>query len=230
MKSIQFSLLLLSIGQVQAFTPTTQFTVGTSISTKESTTTLNALTAQDILERARKSAGVEEEPEPEPIFNDGILNDFQQSLLLMEKRVKQGPSSLSSMEVQNLEIMLSRIVSDMKAYDAAGGAVPGIAAAPSAAASINAPTPPPPQQEMDPPYVHEHNPEEGSKYDGKGGLGLAKGTANTYIIDGMDEMSPEEYRKKLQESISGRQQKRRSSGQVGNLMSNNYLNNLNRND
>lgn len=36
-------------------------------------------------------------------------------------------------------------------------------------------------------------------------FGLAKGTTNTYAIPGMDEMTPEEYRKKLQETISGRQ-------------------------
>ena len=36
-------------------------------------------------------------------------------------------------------------------------------------------------------------------------FGLAKGTTNTYAIPGMDEMTPEEYRTKLQETISGRQ-------------------------
>ena len=35
--------------------------------------------------------------------------------------------------------------------------------------------------------------------------GLAKGTTNTYIIPGMDEMSAEEYRDKLQETVSARQ-------------------------
>lgn len=38
-----------------------------------------------------------------------------------------------------------------------------------------------------------------------GGFGLAAGTTNTYAIPGMDEMSPEEYRDKLQETISARQ-------------------------
>ena len=37
------------------------------------------------------------------------------------------------------------------------------------------------------------------------GFGLAKGTTNTYIIDGMDEMTPEEYQAKLQETVSARQ-------------------------
>ena len=40
------------------------------------------------------------------------------------------------------------------------------------------------------------------------GFGLARGTTNTYAIDGMDEMSPLEYQAKLQETISARQVRR----------------------
>mmetsp|Transcript_31114 Transcript_31114/g.59113 ORF Transcript_31114/g.59113 Transcript_31114/m.59113 type:complete len:127 (+) Transcript_31114:424-804(+) len=62
--------------------------------------------------------------------------------------------------------------------------------------------------------------------------GLAKDTTNTYIIDGMAEMSPEEYRAKLQETISARQRKRRSTslegnrGIIGNASSQGYLDTL----
>ena len=69
--------------------------------------------------------------------------------------------------------------------------------------------------------------DEGPAFDGSGGFGLARGTKNTYVIEGMDEMSPEEYRQKLQESISARQAKRREealkSGIIGNRSSNGYL-------
>lgn len=70
--------------------------------------------------------------------------------------------------------------------------------------------------------------DEGPAYDGKGGMGLAKGTANTYIIPGMDEMSPEEYRKALQKSVSDRQTRRHSNrgGMVGNRAAHQYLDNL----
>ena len=72
--------------------------------------------------------------------------------------------------------------------------------------------------------------DEGPAYDGQGGFGLARGTKNTYVIPGMDEMSPEEYRAKLQESISARQAKRREeaikSGVIGNRSSNGYLETL----
>jgi len=43
--------------------------------------------------------------------------------------------------------------------------------------------------------------EEGEEYDGTGGLGLAKGTVNTYVLPGMDEMTGEEYRAALQASV-----------------------------
>jgi len=70
--------------------------------------------------------------------------------------------------------------------------------------------------------------DEGPAYDGKGGMGLAKGTANTYIIPGMDEMTPEEYRKALQKSVSDRQTRRHSSrsGVVGNRAALQYLDTL----
>ena len=72
--------------------------------------------------------------------------------------------------------------------------------------------------------------DEGPAFDGSGGFGLARGTKNTYVIPGMDEMSPEEYRQKLQESISARQAKRREealkSGIIGNRSSNGYLDTL----
>lgn len=73
--------------------------------------------------------------------------------------------------------------------------------------------------------------DEGPAFDGKG-YGLAKGTANTYAIPGMEEMSAEEYRAKLQESISARQALRRQEslksreGKIGNANSQSYLDGL----
>ncbi len=69
--------------------------------------------------------------------------------------------------------------------------------------------------------------DEGPAYEGKGGLGIAKDTRSTYVIPGMDEMDPEEYRAALQKSVSERQARRRQMGVVGNQASGNYLDNLN---
>jgi len=70
--------------------------------------------------------------------------------------------------------------------------------------------------------------EDGPAYDGSGGMGQPRGTRNTYVIPGMDAMSPEEYREALQESVIGAQRKRRQQygGMVGNRASHSYLNQL----
>uniref|UniRef100_A0A7S2SDH3 Uncharacterized protein n=1 Tax=Eucampia antarctica TaxID=49252 RepID=A0A7S2SDH3_9STRA len=65
-----------------------------------------------------------------------------------------------------------------------------------------------------------------SEYEGGLEGGIAKGTRSTYVIAGMDEMSPEEYRDALQKSVSDRQTRRREMGIVGNQASGNYLDNL----
>ena len=71
--------------------------------------------------------------------------------------------------------------------------------------------------------------DETPAYEENSGMGLAKGTRNTYVIDGMDEMSPEEYRKALQESVSQRQSRRKdgTGGIVGNRAALQYLDTLN---
>lgn len=82
------------------------------------------------------------------------------------------------------------------------------------------------------PQITDLSQDEGPSWDGEGGFGLARGTTNTYVIPGMDEMTPEEYREKLQSSVSARQAKRREeaikSGIIGNRSSNGYLDTLSR--
>lgn len=70
--------------------------------------------------------------------------------------------------------------------------------------------------------------DEAPAYTGKGGMGLANGTTNTWNIPGMDEMTGEEYRKALQESVSQRQEERRKklNGAIGNSAVKSYLDNL----
>ena len=77
------------------------------------------------------------------------------------------------------------------------------------------------------PEVTDISDEEGPEYR-DGGLGLAPGTANTYIIPGMDEMTPEEYRAALQKSVIDRQEERKKNrgGVVGNRASHQYLDSI----
>ena len=56
---------------------------------------------------------------------------------------------------------------------------------------------------------------------------IQQGTVNTYAIDGMGEMSPEEYQKALQQSVIDRQKERKRSGlTTGNKASWDYLSGL----
>jgi hypothetical protein len=76
-----------------------------------------ALNSKDILARARKAAGlpmVKNEPEAPKLFEDGLLDDMQQSLLKLERRVKEGPGSLSLLEVEEFEAATQRILAEMK--------------------------------------------------------------------------------------------------------------------
>eukprot|EP00804_Cyclotella_cryptica_P005674 CCRYP_000046-RB/>CCRYP_000046-RB protein AED:0.09 eAED:0.09 QI:489/1/1/1/0.5/0.66/3/761/705 len=118
--------------------------------------------------------------------------------------------------------------------------------APSTTQTIHSSVPPPPIAnsipsatvgtpafEPSPKPITDTSNSEGPAYDGKG-YGLARGTTNTYVIPGMDQMSPEEYRTKLQETISARQAKRREEslrsgrGTIGNRSSSGYLDQLGR--
>jgi hypothetical protein len=179
------------------------------------------LTSDEALARARASHGVasnDEAPAP-TIFEDAILQDMQQALLALELRVKQGPGSLSALQVEELDGQLQRIMDDMRVNqhkkpvrpERTAEAPPAAAAAAPQKASSNQP---------------EHNDEDGAAYDGEGGMGLSRGTANTYHLEGMDEMSPEEYRDKLQKSVSDRQDKRKATGEYGNRQSWSYLSSL----
>jgi hypothetical protein len=158
--------------------------------------------------------------EPAPIlFTDDLLYDMQQVLLKLDRRAKVGPGAVSLLEVDDFISMGQRIIVEMKQKEAGRmNVIASVAAAPAAVVT--------PPATAAPAAVDNSN-DESPAYDGTGGMGLAKGTANTYIIDGMDEMSPEEYQKALQQTISDRQTARKESGRYGNRSTWDYFNYLN---
>jgi len=213
------------------------------------------LTADDILAQARAKTGInndEQQNELTPkLFEDDLLVDMQQVLLKLEKRVKEGPGSLSLLEVDTLGRELNRIAVEMRVNQdkkpprpqrsavepepsRASFAAAGPVATPSPASEAAQQQPSPSASSFSIPAALSglsasgHNPEEGAAFDGHGGMGQPRGTVNTYVIPGMDEMSPEEYRAALQKSVSDRQAIRRRSTTVGNASSRNYLDNLSR--
>lgn len=215
------------------------------------------LTAADIVARSRKALGMEtEEDEAPKIFDDDIYDCIKNSLLLLEKRVQEGPGSLSKEEVNDLVDMTQRISREMREFDPRPPPVhreqvidvaqvavtdPSTTASFSVAPKAVHRTPPSPYQSEATKETNNFSAaagegereaadlsEEGGDYDGTGGFGLAKGTRNTYVIPGMEEMSPEEYRAELQRSVIERQRERRLNrgGLVGNRAAHDYLNTL----
>ena len=76
---------------------------------------------------------------------------------------------------------------------------------------------------MDTPSEDE-GPAEGDVFTGT--MGQPADTVNTYIIPGMDEMTTEEYRAALQQSLIDRQSRRKQSGVTGNRATWDYLKQL----
>lgn len=191
------------------------------------------LTAADVMAKSKTSAsggtpnsndpsapGEQESPK---LFSPAIYDDFQSALLALEKRIEGGPGSLSSEEVRKFEEETGRIAREMREYASdpkgAGEAIRKGYEMSAPAVDVVAKE----EEEEEVAVVVAAAPAVG---------GLAKDTTNTYIIDGMAEMSPEEYRAKLQETISARQRKRRSTslegnrGIIGNASSQGYLDTL----
>ncbi len=211
------------------------------------------LTAADVMAKSKSSpmaaaAAASSSPEngdvPQ-IFSPAIYNDFQSTLLLLEKRINSGPSSLTNSELQQFEEQTTRIVMEMKEYlmDPVGSGEAirrgyqteeeEVAAAPppqpqqhsAAAAAIVPPsmttsspiletssssTTSPNHQVQDVVFNLENDAlSKEANNEEYANFGLARGTTNTYVIPGMEEMSPEEYRDKLQETISARQVRER---------------------
>jgi hypothetical protein len=181
------------------------------------------------------------------LFDEEMLADMQAVLLSLETRARDGPGSLDREEVELLELRMTKIVSEMKANEHLKPARPARSeSTTSATATGTFPPPPfaaaPPQQfsapttaanvhlgsaDPGPAVIDMDTPsDEGAAYNGLGGMGQAPDTVNTYVIPGMDEMTPDEYRKALQDSVIDRQRQRKASGVTGNKATWDYLNSL----
>lgn len=158
-------------------------------------------------------------------FEDDLLGDMQSVLVTLEKRVKEGPGSLTLLEVEEMDTQFQRILVEMKMNEHKEIILPEAAKPTVPQINVPSPTEIASFPSMEKP-ITDKSMDEGPAYEGKGGMGQPQGTVNTYVIEGMDEMSPEEYQQKLQQSVIDRQAKRRASGVVGNRSTWDYLNNL----
>lgn len=192
------------------------------------------LSDEEVFARAaqqRMIADQEEQAPPPMLFDEDMLMDMQAALLLMERRVTEGPGSLSLLEVDQLNAQLSKIVTEMKQNEHKRPARPTrteeVVLTP--VGNVSPATEPlrAESYQAGPKVIDIDTPsDEGAEYNGHGGMGQAAGTRNTYIIPGMDEMSPEEYQKELQRSVIEAQAERKRSGVTGNRSTWDYLNQL----
>mmetsp|Transcript_11360 Transcript_11360/g.32717 ORF Transcript_11360/g.32717 Transcript_11360/m.32717 type:complete len:265 (+) Transcript_11360:127-921(+) len=180
------------------------------------------------------------DPDTHPkIFSDELLDDMKEMLLILETRFQEGPGSIDAADVERFAGMSKNVLTEMKQkeYERLEDAKSPAAASPPAASTTatvvdsEAPTAVASTSvdsfEAVPGTDDPENNEDGPAYSPEGGQGsLAKGTTNTYVIPGMDEMSPDEYQKALQQSIIDRQSQRRTSGRTGNRNTWDYLNSL----
>ena len=220
-------LALLSTTQIRAYT-------GPPIISSARQCTYLKITSKEILDRARKASGIADE-EPTPmIFDEYTLGDIESALLKLERRAQEGPGALSMLEVEEFDGEMTRIISEMNhnPHKRIPRPVRKEKEGPSSAPSTSyqgQPTsqlPQSSQSQARPRTIMDTSEDEGPAYDGTGGMGQPRGTVNTYVIDGMDAMSPEEYQKALQDSIIQRQRKRRDSGITGNRATWDYLGSL----
>lgn len=194
------------------------------------------LSSEEIFARAqqRKDAEEDERAPPPMLYDDVMLKDMQGALLLMEKRVSEGPGSLSSLEVEQLNAQLSKIMAEMRVNEHMKPPRPAAVAVSSTTPAPVYPTAPPVPESIrvetlaaGPKVIDIDTPsDEGEEYKGVGGMGQAADTTNTYVIPGMDEMSPAEYQKELQRSVIERQSVRKKTGVTGNRSSWDYMNSL----
>jgi hypothetical protein len=237
--SLSLLLLLLQVTEKHAFSSTTScssrnrvidsnhnpvvLSAAADESSDKSTKLKNKpLTPKEILARQREKQGLSADADEPKLYSDEILNNLQQILLTMEKRVKEGPGSVTSSEVDEFVVMSQNVLDEMKqkeyerledASSITSASTPVDVTASSTSSTI---------------VTNPDDNSEGPGFSPSGGNGsLAKGTTNTYIIPGMDEMNTEEYREALQKSISDRQTKRKGTGNYGNRQTWDYLNNLN---
>ena len=209
------------------------------------------LSPKEILAQQREKSGLPDPDKHPKLYSDELLDDMKDVLLLLEKRVQGGQGSISSAEVDNFVTMSNNILVEMKEKEyqrledasspapapapASPPAATAVATEASTATEVSAAAATPVVENSAPSSLEsteeaseEYDAElEGPGYSPAGGQGsIPKDTTNTYIIPGMDAMSPEEYQAALQKSIIDRQAKRKETGLYGNRNTWDYLNNL----
>lgn len=203
---------------------------------------IQAVSSDDAIERLRRQQSefrAMEEEKPPILFDQDIIDEMIAAYTTLEKRVQQGPGSLSRLEKQELELRLHKVMHEMRvnqhlrpikpqtrSKEELGGATvvdPTFNPAANGGRRANVVQS---FQSTNKSYDIDISDDEGPRYDGTGGMGQPRGTVNTYAIPGMEEMSKDEYMRALQDQIINVQEERRRKGYGGNKSSWDYLSSL----
>ena len=180
------------------------------------------LTPKEILARQREKEGLPDDVDDHPkLYDDELRGNMQQILLTLEKRVQEGPG-LNSLEVEEFVAVSQNVLAEMKQkeYERLEDA------SSSSTSTLSKLVDSTPSNTMTTTESGNSKNNDLPQQSASISDSASVTTANTYVIPNMDEMSPEEYREALQQSIFDRQSKRKESGSYGNRQTWDYLNNL----
>ena len=183
---------------------------------------------------ASKTAGPSDSKSPLSI---SVQASVESLLLSLEEVVKNGASiGVRKQTLQDFDLAVMNVVSDINSFSSTSTSTP-----PSTPPSTHPSTIPynqfttsTPTQTQTPtptqPSSPQQLPEPIDPEDDSEPLlgGMAPGTRNTYVIPGMESMSPKEYRVALQDHLIKEQENRLISrgGKSGNRVSNDYMESL----
>jgi hypothetical protein len=220
---------------VMAFTANLPYRYDASLSFKNTQTILGMapLSNEEIFARAaeQKASALEEDAQP-MLFDDLMLKDMQTALLIMEKRATEGPGSLFLPEVDQLDVLLQKILLEMrqnqhlKPQRPTRSPQPSIASTSGTSATTNRNMEAPSRRTAEtwqsaPNVIDIDTPDDDDE-----SFGSAGETTNTYIIPGMEQMTAAEYQYELQKAVIEKQNMRRRSQTTGNRSSWDYMNQL----
>lgn len=170
--------------------------------------------------------GLPDVAEPESPFSDVVFEEIRTAIKILAARL-QREKPLSRDEFERFEAAVAIIVEDalpmqeLPAQPAPVAPAATVAAAPAALPVSNVASP-------NLRRTGDDIDNEGPAWDNKG-YGLPSGTQNTYVLEGMEAMTPEQYQEALRHRVSARARAARESKSYGNIVSNDYLKYLNKN-
>lgn len=176
------------------------------------------------VQRSRGTAPAKEtETPPAPAvapspFDDDMQEHLSEAISILSRRLQSG-EPLSREEFSRFQAAANAIIEDCKEYGSNTFKSPEPKRAP--ARSQTQPVRTENQESLDSYEGDEEN--EGPAWDEDKGYGVPVGTTNTYVVEGMDKMTPEEYQDAIRQKVINRAQAARKTGRYGNINANAYF-------